>query len=110
MSASLLNAAETATPLPSGRSVIVRVHGGAEELEVRSPAGAVEVRITLGEDGPVIHLSAARLELAAADIVAVRCRRFDVRAEAGLRLSGQEMHVQTEDDIHLNGKVIRLNC
>ena len=28
-------------PLPSGRSVVLRVRGTTEELEVRSPAGEV---------------------------------------------------------------------
>ncbi len=80
--------------LPSGRSVVVRLAGGAEELEIRSPQGAVEVRILLTDSGPVVRLSGARLELDAAETVAVSCRRFEVRAEG---------------DICLDGAMIRLN-
>jgi hypothetical protein len=104
--------------LPSGRSVVLKVTSAGEELEVRSPGGAVEVRITLSESGPVVHLSGARLELEAPDTVALHCRRLEVNTEesthlnsaGGLQLTGQEMRVQTKGDIHLNGDVIRLNC
>jgi hypothetical protein len=95
--------------LPSGRSVVVRFGEEGEDLEVRSPEGDVEVRIELTDAGPVIRLCGARLELEAA-AVAVRCREFDVRAEGPLRMSGGELRVKTEEDIHLNGGVIRLNC
>ncbi len=105
-------------PLPSGRSVVIRVTGAAEELEVRSPGGAVEVRITLTDQGPVVRLSGARLELEAADNIALHCRRLEVNttesthlhSAGSLQLSGQEMRVQTTGDIHMNGDVIRLNC
>jgi phage gp45-like len=80
--------------LPSGRSVVVRLAGGAEELEIRSSRGDVEVRIVLTEAGPVVRLCGARLELDAAETVAVNCRRFEVRAT---------------DDICLDGATIRLN-
>src|SRR5438105_2904123 len=97
-------------PLPSGRSVVLRIRGTTEELEVRSPAGDVELRVTLGPDGPVLHLRAARLELEAADTVTLDCRRFEVAARDEICLTGQEMRVRTEGDIHLNGDVIHLNC
>jgi hypothetical protein len=105
-------------PLPSGRSVVLRTTAGGEVLEVRSAGGEVEVRITLTDQGPVVHLSGARLELAASDTVALHCRRLDVnttesirlQSAGDLRLTGEEMRVRTTGDIHLNGDVIRLNC
>ncbi len=104
--------------LPSGRSVVLKATSAGEELEVRAPGGTVEVRIVLGDSGPVVHLSGARLELEAPDTVAFHCRRLEVNTEegthlnsaGGLHLTGQEMRVQTTGDIHLNGDVIRLNC
>ncbi len=104
--------------LPSGRSVVVRVEEGGEVLEVRSPDGLVEVQVILGEGGPVVRLSAGRLELAALEDVSVRCRRFAVHSSEGTELTsdgnvsvaGQEMRVRTTGDIHMNGDVIRLNC
>jgi hypothetical protein len=105
-------------PLPSGRSVLLRVADGREELEVRGPEGAVELVVLLTADGPVVRLSGARLELESLDAVAVRCRRFEVEAaeaahlhSAGeVRLTGEEVRVRTEGDIHMDGAVIRLNC
>lgn len=104
--------------LPSGRSVVVRVNDSREELEVRSPQGEVEVRITLTDSGPVVSLRGARLELESPDAVSVTCRRFEVSTTEGTQLhsagdvniTGQEMRVKTEADIHLNGGIIRLNC
>jgi hypothetical protein len=104
--------------LPSGRHVVVRLTSAGEELQVRSPDGEVEVSITLCERGPVVRLRAARLELEAADTLALHCRSLEVNAEEtihlnsarDLGLTGQEMRVQTRGDIHLNGDVIRLNC
>src|SRR5262245_20165863 len=96
--------------LPSGRSVVLKVTGAGEELEVRSPAGEVEVRIQLTDAGPIVSLRGGRLELESPDTVAVQCRRFEVQSEEEVLLTGQELRVRTKGDIHLNGDVIRLNC
>jgi len=103
--------------LPSGRSLVLRVDGAGEEIEIRSGRGEVEVRITLTDAGPVVALRGARLELEAPD-VAVRCKTFDVHATEALSLSSDrdvrieadELRVKTEHDVHLNGAFIRLNC
>jgi uncharacterized protein (DUF2345 family) len=104
--------------LPSGRSVTVKVAGGQEQIEIRSPDGMVEVEIHLTGAGPVVRLRGGRLELQALEEIALRCRRFEVQtAEAAelhsrgdVRISGQELHVRTQADIHMDGDVIRLNC
>jgi hypothetical protein len=89
--------------LPSGRTVRIRASAEAEELEVRSPSGEVEVKITLTAAGPVVRLRSARLELEAAEDVAVRCRRFEVQAS-------DEVRLRAAGDVHVNGEVVRLNC
>src|SRR4051812_44908532 len=95
--------AESRHSLPSGRSVVLRIVGTNEELEVRSPSGETELRVVLTDQGPVLRLSGVRLELEAAETVSVRCRNFEVDAS-------EEMRVRTQGDIHLNGDYIRLNC
>jgi hypothetical protein len=112
------NELANAHSLPSGRSVVVKVDGGREELEIRSPSGEMEVRITLTESGPVVNLRGARLEMEATDAVALRCRRFEVQSTEGteltssgdVQITGRELKVRTERDIHMKGEVIRLNC
>jgi hypothetical protein len=110
--------AEPARLLPSGRSVVVKVAGECEELEVRDALGQVEVSVSLTADGPVVRVRGGRLELDAADTVSVRCRRFELQTSEStelsssgtVRITGEELRVKTEDDIHLNGQIIRLNC
>jgi hypothetical protein len=109
---------ERARLLPSGRSVLVKVAKDCEELEIRDPEGEVEVCVSLTADGPVVRVRSGRLELDAVDTVAVRCQRFEVQTAESIdlgssgpvRITGEEVRVKTEDDIHLNGQVIRLNC
>lgn len=111
-------AVEQERSLPSGRSVVLKVNGSREELEVRSPGGDVEVRIVLTEAGPVVSLRGARLELETPETVAINCRQFTVQTTEGtqiqsggdLELSGRELRVKTEGDIRMNGGIIRLNC
>ena len=103
--------------LPSGQSLVLRADGAGEDLEIRSARGELEIRITLTEAGPVVSLRGARLEVESPD-VAFRCRTFDVQAtesltlasEREVRVAANEVRVETQHDIHLNGAFIRLNC
>ncbi|MBL4844847.1 MAG: hypothetical protein JKY65_04905 [Planctomycetes bacterium] len=97
----------------------------SEAIEIRSPTGAVEVRIACGPDGPVVSLSSARLDLEAPTI-AIRCRTFEVTAERDLALRGGtlelesqgklgihgqgDVRLESEHDVHLHGQMLRLNC
>jgi hypothetical protein len=97
---------------------VVKVAGDREELEIRDAEGEVEVCVILTVEGPVVRVRGGRLELDAVDTIAVRCRRFEVQTaestelgSAGdVRIAGRELRVKTQDDIHLNGKFVRLNC
>ena len=103
--------------LPSGRAVVLKVGDGCEEMEVRSPGGDVEVRITLTDQGAVVSLRGGHLQMQAADTISLNCRRLDVVTTDGTALgsagdvviTGREMRVKTENDIHMNGGVIHLN-
>jgi hypothetical protein len=99
-----------ARTLPSGRSVTLRVGPDNEEIEIRSREGMVEVQITLTEQGPVVRLRAARLELAAAQEMRLECDRLTVHArEAAAVDSGGELRLRSEQDTHINGRMIYLN-
>jgi hypothetical protein len=103
--------------LPSGRTLVLRIGSAGEDIEIRSAEGALDLRITLTDAGPVVSLRGARVEVDAAD-VAIRCHDFDVQASGDVRLrSEREVRFEAEDlraettrDIHLNGAFIRLNC
>src|SRR5437763_1734785 len=96
--------------LPSGRSVVLRL-GDAEEIEVRSPAGDVEVRITLTDAGPVVQLRGARLQLEAPESIEVKCKRLTVETtEATALHSAGEVNIHADGDMDLRGKMLKLNC
>jgi hypothetical protein len=109
--------AASARKLPSGRSVVLKVADGCEELEIRSPDGDVEVRIALTDKGAVVTLRGGRLQMQSADAVSLNCRRLDVITTEGTALgsagdvviTGREMRMKAENDIHMNGGVIHLN-
>jgi hypothetical protein len=102
----------------SRRSVLVKRTDAGETLEVRSPAGDLELRITFDEDGPTVYARATRMALETSDTLALRCRTLEVNtldgirlaSEGSLQLAGRDMRVKTAGDIDLNGDVIRLNC
>lgn len=104
--------------LPSGRTVLTQAIEGDETVEIRSPDGEMEIRITLTETGPVLSLRGAKLQMEAADSFAVKCKKFAVDAEESatintqgtMAVNGGEMRVRTVEDVHLNGAFIRLNC
>lgn len=103
--------------LPSGRSLVLRIDPEGEEIELRSRHGKLEVRIVLTEAGPVVTLHGGRLEVNS-PAVAFRCESFAVQASSQVSLTSQgevritadELRARTEQDIHLNGAYIRLNC
>jgi len=98
--------------------LVVRASPEGEELEVRDREGTLELSITLTDAGPLVRLRAARIELESPETVAVNCRRFEVSAteavrlqsEGGVNVEAQEFRAKTQDDIHLDGAMIRLNC
>ncbi|MGF1578723.1 MAG: hypothetical protein ACFCD0_05105 [Gemmataceae bacterium] len=104
--------------LKSGRVLALKVADTSEDLEIRSPDGELELRITLTADGPVVHLKAAKLQLEATDEVAVRCKKFSVHTteatsletEGDMHLSAKgEMTSHSDDDTKITGKMIYLN-
>ncbi|MFO0948371.1 MAG: hypothetical protein U1D30_21035 [Planctomycetota bacterium] len=119
--ADLLEREETALlarDLPSGRRVVIDLANGEEHIDLYSPRGEMEVRITLGESGPTVSLRGARLEMEAIEKLAIRCKELAIIADEGaslrtggvLRFEGDEVRFKSIKDIHLNGTFIRLNC
>lgn len=103
--------------LPSGRSVVVKLAGTHEEVEIRSASGAVEVVIALTENGPVVRLQGGRLELDTPDELAVSCRRLAIHSreetqlssDGTIRMTGRDMFVKTTEVTDFKAAPICLN-
>jgi len=106
-------------PLRSGGTVTIRSDGLGEDLVVRSAGGAMEVRFRITDDGPVLSLRGVRLEIEAADTVAVNCREFAVNAREKLQLSSSgsvevrsaaEIRLRSAAQTFIDGDYVNLNC
>lgn len=105
--------------LPSGRMVTARAEGERESVEIRSAEGALELRIVLTEKGPMLVLENGRLALSTPDAVALECRKFEVHASEGIRMTSKgevaihgdrDLHLHTTGEVHIDGDFINLNC
>jgi hypothetical protein len=105
-----INSPDLPLSLPSGRKVGVSLDVGGESLEVYSPSGQLEVRIDLTDAGPLVRLVGARLELEATDTVSVKARNFVVEATEAINMKcAEDMHVESTNDVYVQGAVIWLN-
>ena len=104
--------------LQAGRTVTIRGEADAEIVEICDAEGAVEVSISIGADGPVVKLTGARLELEAADTVAIKARHVDIQAEETARMhadghltftSGLDTRMVADGEVHMLGTMIWLN-
>ncbi len=99
--------------LADGRKVLV----SDRLVEIRSESGLVEVRIQLTEQGPVLQMEAARLQLKASEAVEIESPKVAIRGSEQLELSGGKIEVEGEEsvevestgDVRVRGKMIWLN-
>jgi hypothetical protein len=104
--------------LAHGRQLAL-VRTGADDLvEVRGADGALELRIRMTADGPVLQMESLRLSLKAAGNVDVQCQQFSVqasealalRSEGALKISGRDdVQVDASGDVRVTGTLIHLN-
>jgi hypothetical protein len=96
--------------LREGRTLSVEQSGPDELVEIRSSSGQVELRIKLTEDGPVLQMEAARLSLKASEAVEIESKRVEIRATETVQLTSKdEIKVEAEGEVRVNGKTIWLN-
>ena len=96
--------------LREGRTLSIE-HAGQDELvEIRSSSGLVELRIKLTEEGPVLQMESARLQLKATEAVEIESKRVEIRATETVQLTSKdEVKVEAEGEVRVNGKMIYLN-
>jgi len=106
-------------PLASGTTVSVRSDPQGESIVVRAAGGKLELSIRMTDAGPVLSLKGVRLELEAADSVAVNCREFAVNAREAVRLesagdvqvrSDAEIRLRSAGDTYVDADYVKLNC
>lgn len=96
--------------LREGRTLSVESAGADELVEIRSSSGQIELRIKLTEEGPVLQVESARLQLKASESVSIESKRVEIKATETLELaSDNEIKVEGEGEVRVNGKMIYLN-
>jgi hypothetical protein len=96
--------------LRDGKTLSVETAGSDELVEIRSSSGLVELRIKLTEEGPVLQMESVRLQLKASEAVEIESRRIEIKATETLQLaSDNEIKVDAEGEVRVNGKMIFLN-
>lgn len=105
-------------PLQHGRRLSLVASGVDELVEIRSAGGALELRIRMTPDGPVLQMESLRLSLKAVHEVEVECANFSVRSreamtlhsDGALHISGEtDLHVDAQGEVHVKGSMIHLN-
>src|SRR5436190_21560616 len=96
--------------LREGRTLTVAEAGRDDLVEIRSSSGLVELRIRLTEEGPVLQMESARLQLKASEAVEIESKRIEIRATETVQLvSDNEIKVDAEGEVRVNGKMVYLN-
>jgi hypothetical protein len=96
--------------LREGRTLSVAQAGRDDLVEIRSSSGQVEVRIRLTEEGPVLQMESARLQLKASEAVEIESKRVEIRATEAVQVeSDNEINVDAEGEVRVTGKTIWLN-
>lgn len=96
--------------LREGRTLSIEDAGANELLEIRSSSGQLELRIKLTEDGPVLQMESAKLQLKATESVEIAAKRVEITATETLQLKSEnEIKADAEGEVRVNGKMIYLN-
>ncbi len=102
----------------SGRTIALYPDGEEEYLEVIEPSGQLSLKVRLTEDGPVMVLEGARLELKSAKSINLTAKQIAITAEeeasveskGSLKIgSSEDMEIHSEEDVRVTGKIIHLN-
>jgi hypothetical protein len=99
--------------LPHGRTLNV----DGDLVEIKSSSGMVELRVRLTDQGLVLQMESARLQLKATESIEIESKRVEIKATEELALSGNEVNVEGEADVNVDakgevrvvGKMIHLN-
>jgi len=104
--------------LDSGRQILVHSSEKEELIEITAPEGEIIMKVRMTDDGPVISVSGAHLELKSTETIALKAKQIKIQAEekvvvesnGGLEIdSSKKISIHSNDDICVAGKIIHLN-
>jgi len=104
--------------LDSGRQVLVHSDEKEEILEIVERGGEMIMAVRLTDEGPIVSVQGARLELKATETIALEAKKVKIKAheeavvesQGSLEIgSSKKMDIKSEDDIRVVGKMIHLN-
>jgi len=104
--------------LDSGRQVLVHTDEKEEVLEIVERGGEMVMTVRLTDEGPIVRVQAAQLELKSTETIALEAKKIRIKAqeetsiesEGTLKIeSSKNIDVKSEDDIRVVGKMIHLN-
>lgn len=90
--------------LRDGRKLVVGEQGGDQLVEIRSESGMLEVRIRLTDEGPVLQMESARLQLKATEAVSIESARVEIKGTEKVEISGGTIGVSGEEDVKVDAK------
>jgi len=104
--------------LYSGRQILVHSSEKEELIEIAAPEGEIIMKVRMTDDGPVISVRGAHLELKSTETIALEAKKIKIKAKekvvvesnGGLEIdSSKKMAIHSNDDICVAGKIIHLN-
>ena len=104
--------------LDSGRQILVHSSEKEELIEIAAPEGEIIMKVRMTDDGPVISVRGAHLELKSTETIALEAKKIKIKAKekvvvesnGGLEIdSSKKMAIHSNDDICVAGKIIHLN-
>jgi hypothetical protein len=104
--------------LDSGRQVLVHSDEKGELLEILERGGKAVVTVRLTDEGPVVTVQGAHLELKSTETLALEAKEIKIKAQENASIeskgslkidSSEKMDIHSQDDIRVVGRIIHLN-
>lgn len=103
--------------LDSGRHILIRSKEKEELLEIVEQ-GEVVVTVRLTDEGPVVTVQGAHLELKSSESLTFEAKEVKIKGQEKVSIesmgnlkidSSKKMGIHSKDDIRVTGKIIHLN-
>ncbi len=119
----------------NGCRLILEQRGGNEVVQLMSHSGEIAISIHMKEEGPVIRLTGASVELQATKKISFESPSIELNAQEIIKISSKgdyhqeiegdvhsaariqhikadlgNVNIEANDDVRLNGERVKLNC